>query len=132
MALRLLFVTHVIIMNQLFNTGGNKMGSDIMGDDDNSLYNKECWVFEATDWPSQEYDMFVAAKIIGKHFTSEHLQASNLYFLVEQQENGEEVELPEWVQELAAVYVSEYGLEYGQIIISKVLTKFLIAGQTLH
>jgi hypothetical protein len=87
------------------------------------------------DWPTQDIDIAAANKIIDEHVDLNEGDPLNLIEVIVDQENKKkrpDVRMPDWIIDLAKHFTDEYGLAKGQLITSKILTKCLLKGQTIH
>lgn len=85
------------------------------------------------DWPTENFDMKLAASVIHKHVElngGEPLLLLDVIF--DEFQKSEMMKIPEWLLDLASCFMQQYGVEKGRQITEKVLTKCLLAGQTIH
>ena len=84
------------------------------------------------NWPTEEYDLSIAKRLINKYVDLYDGQTIELYEVV----NDDKLEFissnPEWVAELTDVFKSLYGSEIGDVISKRVITKCVMNGATSH
>jgi len=92
------------------------------------------------EWPTQKKDMEAAGHIIDKHvLLNEGEPLGFLEIVMYKNEKNEtteknkvELKMPDWIVDLQNHFREEYGREYGHVVTSKVLTKFLLKNEVIH
>lgn len=85
------------------------------------------------DWLTKEEDLKAAAEIIDEHnLINEGEPISILNIVFNAEKDDFDVNVSDFVADIADYFIRKYGSRHGKSIASKVLTKCLLAGQTIH
>lgn len=85
------------------------------------------------DWPTQEEDLQIAADIIDEHISiHDDEPISLLQILFKGDDENFNIEVSEFMADIAEHFVHRYGEEKGKDIARKVLTKLLLVNRTIH
>jgi hypothetical protein len=94
------------------------------------------------DWPTQDKDLEAAVDIIHRYtdvhggdpleFMDTMLESMDLDTNFDFDDNTLTLETPPWILELYQHFADAYGYEYGHTIASRVITRLLLAGETIH
>lgn len=82
-------------------------------------------------WPTKDQDIKVLEDLSQKYLREE-IEAEPVEVKVEDGKEKIIVKLPAWVNELTSVFKEQYGHEYGQVILNKVMTHYLLRHVTIH
>jgi hypothetical protein len=86
------------------------------------------------EWSTQNEDLTAAAAIINRHIELNDGEPLGLIEVVvdKAKEKPVEVRVPEWIRDLLLYFREQYGFEEGQVVTSKVITRFLLKDETIH
>jgi hypothetical protein len=85
------------------------------------------------DWLTKEEDLQAAAEIIDEYDMLNEGEPIALLNIVFKGEGKEfDVHVSDMVVDITDYFIKRYGVDNGRAIASKVLTKFLLAGHTIH
>jgi len=84
------------------------------------------------DWPTQDFDMKLAATIIQKHIELNDGEPLVLIDELFEHIHDTKSNIPAWISDLTDSFMVRYGHNKGREIASRVLTKCFLAGQTIH
>ena len=85
------------------------------------------------DWPTQKEDLQFASEIVDEHILLNDEEPLSLLHLVFKGEDGDfDVQISDFMTDLTEHFIGQYGLRKGKKIACKVVTKFLLAGKTIH
>jgi hypothetical protein len=86
------------------------------------------------DWPTKEKDLEKAVDILESHVVINEGDPLSLLNIIFNDCNEEDVDVKvsDWVLDLSSYFISQYGSKHGKTIASKVLTKCLLLGETIH
>jgi len=85
------------------------------------------------DWPSQDYDLQEARFIVAKYL-QDHA-GETLRFLdvtINHQTQKIKLRAPEWIVNILRYFDEKYGVKAGREVSKKVITRFLLQGETIH
>lgn len=82
-----------------------------------------------TDWPTKERDIAAAEAIISAF--SDERQLLGIFELRHNQQSVQ-IQLADWLLALITHFREIYGHKKGDLVIKKLVTEFLVAGNTRH
>jgi len=84
-------------------------------------------------WPTKYKDIRIAEEIIEDYANIHNTQILNIFDLVFDPINKRiEFQLSEWITHLFWQFTAMYGMEQGDFIARKIISKVIIQGETLH
>ncbi len=83
------------------------------------------------DWPSQQEDIRCANAVVERHTFDNCGEPLPMVEVVDQGQ-GLELRVPDWVLEMMSIFSEQYGVDEGSVILGRVLTHYLLDGETLH
>lgn len=86
------------------------------------------------DWPTKKEDLEIAETIFNKYIKMNEGEPLGMLEVVvdKSKELPIQLRMPEWIQEVYFQFRDRYGDDLGQSITSKVLTRFMLKGETIH
>lgn len=84
------------------------------------------------NWSTKKNDLEVAAIIINKHVSMQEDQRMSLLEFILPTETDEIYEVPDWIADITEYFVEKYGVEKGQQVANRIITKYLLADQIIH
>ena len=84
------------------------------------------------NWLTKKHDLEAAATIINKRVSMQEEQRMSFLDFILPIEKDEIYEVPEWIDDLSEYFIEKYGIEKGQKVADKIITKYLLADQTVH
>ncbi len=82
-------------------------------------------------WPTKENDIKILEDL-ARRYLIEETEADPVEVKFQEGREKITVILPAWVNELTSVLKEQYGHEYGQIILNKVITHYILRHVTIH
>ena len=83
------------------------------------------------DWLSEQEDLRRADKIIKRHTETNDGKPLPMVEVLDGGQ-GLELRIPDWILEIMQFFADQYGIEQGNQVAARVLTHYLLEGETIH
>lgn len=84
-------------------------------------------------WPTKYKDIRIAQEVIDNYAHNHNTQTLNIFDLVfDPIKKRMDVQLSEWITHLIILFTAMYGMEQGDFIARKIISKVIMQGETLH
>lgn len=85
------------------------------------------------DWPTKEKDLTIARQIIEQYVNEHDTDALGLFeIVVDTTQKSMSFQLSSWVVQIAEHFSTLYGAEEGNYITSRIISRCITQGHTIH
>ncbi len=84
------------------------------------------------DWPTRDYDLKTAADIISRYVELNEGEPIGLLHIAVAEDEIADVQISDWLMELAEHYYMLYGRERGERVTELILARCITSGHAIH